>query len=289
MGNYEKDYGTTPSGNPRAEFDAAVAAGLAMGRSQEIGITRFIVLPEKAKVHEFDTARLQTLERQLSGKPPVSATGTITVQDAASFIAYFNLFRDSASIVFADEVNKHIVGIIDYHNPLGEAAWKRHVVAYTPIHSDQWNTWHRKNNVNFTQADFALFVEDNLIDVVEPTGATLLEIAKTLEAKSAVEFSSAVRLNNGQVQLTYTEEIRGTASQGQLEIPETFKLGITPFLNTPTPYAVVARLRYRLTQGKVVFWFRMNNVERIIQDSFNGILQQIQTATEAQIIRGTQA
>lgn len=272
------------------EFRAAFEAGMSVGSPQSSGsLSRFVVIPSGAKVHEFNTNAIETIERKLTGKFPSRKTGTITVHDGASFADYFNRFKGDGSLVFADEIAKQFVGILDYHKPGTETAadWLDHRVVFSPIQTDQWKAWHGKNNQQFAQSDFALFIEDNLADVVEPAGMTLLEIAKTLEAKNTVEFSSGVRLNNGQVQLTYTEEIKGTAAQGTIQIPETFTLGLPVYLNG-SAYKIVARLRYRIAQGgKLTFWFRMNAVERIVQDAFNDVAKAIQAQTQTLMIRGS--
>lgn len=76
------------------------------------------------------------------------------------------------------------------------------------------------------QAEFAEFIERNLPDIVEPVGADMLEISRSLQAKKKVSFASGIRLANGQTELTYEEDIQGTAAKGKLQIPEIFKIGI---------------------------------------------------------------
>ena len=66
-----------------------------------------------------------------------------------------------------------------------------------------------------TQVDFARFLEENMPDVVEPDSAELLEVALTFEAKKSVEFSSGVRLANGQIQFQYDEVSPGHGEEGR--------------------------------------------------------------------------
>ena len=133
-----------------------------------------------------------------------------------------------------------------------------------------------------TQVDFARFLEENMPDVVEPNSAELLQVALTFEAKKSVEFSSGVRLNNGQIQFQYDEVVRGTAQKGTIEIPEQFVLGIAIHVNGPA-YRIPVRLRWRLQEGKVVFWYEVVRPHRFIEDALKEIRERIgdETAIDA--------
>ena len=124
------------------------------------------------------------------------------------------------------------------------------------------------------QADFAKFIEDNLPDIAEPNGSDLLIISRSLEAKKKVDFESAVRLDNGETQFTYNEEIKGTAGKGTLEIPEIFVLGI-PVFHGGDAYKLEARLRYRINDGQLLMWFDLLRPERLLEDAFNQVIARV--------------
>ena len=136
-----------------------------------------------------------------------------------------------------------------------------------------------------TQVDFARFLEENMPDVVEPNSAELLQVALTFEAKKSVEFSSGVRLNNGQIQFQYDEVVRGTAQKGTIEIPEQFVLGIPIHVNGPA-YRIPVRLRWRLQEGKVVFWYEIVRPHRFIEDALKEIRERVATETALPILAG---
>jgi len=73
--------------------------------------------------------------------------------------------------------------------------------------SREFSNWQSMHTKPMEQEQFAIYLEDNIADIVEPSGETLLQVALTLQTKTAVDFSSSKRLDNGQVQLTYTEII----------------------------------------------------------------------------------
>jgi uncharacterized protein YfdQ (DUF2303 family) len=123
------------------------------------------------------------------------------------------------------------------------------------------------------QEEFAIFIEDNIADVVEPSGDTLLQVALTLQAKNEVNFSSSRRLDNGQVQLAYSETIDARAGTGAIEIPHRFAIGARLFKNGDG-YKVYARLKYRLGGGKVKFWYELERPENAIEDAFKAYIDQ---------------
>ncbi len=124
------------------------------------------------------------------------------------------------------------------------------------------------------QEDFAIFLEDNNADIQSPGGEILLSVALTLQAKTEVNFSSSKRLDNGQVQFTYSENIDARAGIGALEIPREFTLGMRIFKNGEG-YALKARLKYRLHSGKVKFWYELDREENVIEDAFSGYVNRL--------------
>ena len=75
----------------------------------------------------------------------------------------------------------------------------------------------------------------------------MIQVSLYLEAKSQVSFSSGIRLQNGQTQLTYVEKIDATTgADGKMAIPERFALGLSPFRGSDR-YEVRARLKYRIS------------------------------------------
>ena len=107
---------------------------------------------------------------------------------------------------------------------------------------DRWKTWASKSEKQFTQSDFAEFIEGNNADILEPSGADMLEVARDLKASNGCNFESKVTPKNGQIQMRYTEQIDGKVGTGGLEVPEFFKLSIPVFYGEE-PITISARLR----------------------------------------------
>lgn len=219
----------------------------------------FIVIPEGSVAID--------LEKFLS--QPIRIKDVRSFNDLASFIDYVNIFKADRTVIFADNTQPKIVALMDYHLP-DNPSWCSHSAEYAPQLTNEWRTWAGKNNLVFTQSAFAEFIEDNIADVVSPSGAELLEIAQSLEAKKNLDFKSAVRLSDGTQELVFSESV-----QTKVHVPTEIKLGLSPFFNSPK-YEVCARLRYRIVDNKLVFVYVLNRPQKVLEDAFARMLVEIE-------------
>lgn len=206
-----------------------------------------------------------------------------------SFIDYFNRFAvENSSAIFIDRINNVFVGVIDYHSDANSPKFAAHRVTYTAPKTDEAVKWLENNNKKMSQEEFALFIEDSQREILEPNPAEMLEIAASLKASNNVDFKSAMRLDNGQVQFNYTENISGQAGiNGQLVIPEKIKLVLQPFKGG-SPYEVEARFRYRITQQGLVMWYTLISPNLVINDAVNDIASLVtEQAKTSDIYEGT--
>lgn len=216
---------------------------------------------------------------------PLRLAQSIDATDAQSWLDYWNRFAEDHSTVFFDVKRAKLLGILDYHTPLDDCAVMpshcEHRVAYAFPQTVEWQRWQANSGKRMSQIDFAGFIEDAIPDIVSPTGADLLEIVTTLQAKTDITFASATRLDNGQVQFVYQEDIKGTAgAKGTLKIPDTLQLGIRLFQGM-TAYALEARFRYRIKDGGVTLWYDLVRPERIVEDAMNQVYDQIKSGMQA--------
>ena len=275
-------YGNNQTDAPEiGNIQAAIAAGAALGGPRspvaQPGAGVFAVVPKDY--------RIESLESYLPR--PLRIEQNILLHDADSFIAYVNAFRqDDQTRIFFDGGDGAFMAVFDYHKFSEEPAWCEHTALFKPRRSVEFEVWMGMNRKQMTQVDFARFLEENMPDVVEPNSAELLQVALTFEAKKSVEFSSGVRLNNGQIQFQYDEVVRGTAQKGTIEIPEQFILGISIHVNGPA-YRIPVRLRWRLQEGKVVFWYEVVRPHRFIDDALKEMRERVAKETEVPILAGT--
>jgi len=247
--------------------NAQVIADLAVvgGQTRQIadGVP-FITLPEGYKALDLE----HLLPR------PVQKRGTFVAHDAASFVAYVNKHKTTGTIVTAQVDATSFKAVLDHHDD--EPGWGAHKVSYGCPKSPEWAIWTRNDNRQMTQSEFAQFLEENLPDIIDPSGADVLTVVQTLEANTKVKFSSAIRLDNGQRQLTYEEVIEGAAAKGTMKIPEIFTLAIPPFRGSDR-YKVEARLRYRIPNGggQLSLWYELVRPEKVVEAVFQDELVSI--------------
>ena len=193
--------------------------------------------------------------------PPPRIVQKVELLTVESFCAYVNAYRLPQTTIFADERIGLYEAVLDYHHeasvvipdrsPRGECD---HVAGYSCPKSLQWQTWTGSNGKSMTQTEFALFLETNLRDIIEPAAADLLQVAVSLQVHKSAQFSSEIRLDNGQTQFRYEETISGSSKVGKLEVPTKFVLQVPVFLGGRA-FQIEARFRYRMADGKLSFAF----------------------------------
>lgn len=247
--------------------------------------------------------KVEDLEKYLP--TPTRPTGVFPAGDASSFVRYVNKHKDSPgessrahrgagsdqpgekpdpddmqTVLMVDVIGSKFLAVFDHHSS-NAPGWGGHRVAYNCPLSPQWRLWTLKNGKSnaMDQEDFAYFIEQNMLDVIEPVGTTMLQIVTTLKAQKKVQYDSGIRLQNGQHQLKYHEEIGASAGeQGELQIPEKIALGIPVYVGQ-VPYRVEAFLRYRIERGGILFWYELITPERILEDALGKVRKEIEDGT----------
>lgn len=243
----------------------------------------FAVIPNDFKIED--------LEKFLD--VPTRKRGTFQFHDTASFIAYVNLHKGADTAIYATLKDSGQLQIPTFAAVIDEyskdtTAWRGHKATYECRLSPEWKIWMDKNKKPGGQVDFAQFIEDNTPDIVRPEAAEMLEIAKSLEAKKAVSYKSGIKLENGDTQFQYTEETVGKAGgNGTLEIPSEFVIAIPIVVNGPK-IEMKARLRYRITEGVLQFWYDLERPHKIVEAAFKATWEQIEKETTIQVLHGQQ-
>lgn len=219
------------------------------------------------------------------GDPPVSKAGTFTVSSADSFNAYLDKHGTARTEIWADPNTSTIVGVIDAHaaasdKTTGEAGWMRHRVMFAPTTTVGWNMWSANDGNLLDQVTIAELIEDRQADILEPSGAEMLELVQSFQANVDVRFESARSLSTGERVLTFKEDVTASAGKtGQLTIPESFVLALKPFEGAAT-FRVTARFRYRLRDGKLSIGYRLERPEDVVREAFDTVVATIRDHAE---------
>jgi len=226
---------------------------------------------------------LQTLEKYQT--TPARKSGTTQLHDAESFIAVVRDQKNGSTRLFSTLNPPTFTAVFNHH--ADDAGWGDHAAKYNAPLSPEWKAWTDADGRQSSQVELAQFIENNLVDVVEPDGATLLEICRTLEAKKKVNFASSIRLSDGSHQFTYEEDVQGSAQKGQLKVPEQFVIGIPVFENGEK-WRVDVRLRFRISDGgKLTMWLELIRPHKVIEEAVKELREQITKGTELAILNGT--
>ena len=243
---------------------------------------------------------------------PLFRTGSAVMLSLDSLIEHANRFKDDDSVVFADDsrTNPTTIVVLDYHRA-GAAAGPRfgkHRSTFTFPLSDEWKAWNDKNAEAMGMVDFAAFLEERIIDVLYVEGeddvsedlgrlidtlggrdtiATpnkLMELARGLQINEAAVVQEAVNLASGEgivrFQSTHTDE-----HGAPIKVPGLFLIGIPVFRNGPL-YRVAARLRYRKSGGKIVFWYELWRTDRTFDHAFKESVERVKADTGLPVLIG---
>jgi uncharacterized protein YfdQ (DUF2303 family) len=224
---------------------------------------------------------------------PSRIAARLALHEAAAFVSYVKEFCTPTTRVFLDQDKLTFTAILDYHNGGSTVTdqpgpeWCDHIATFTIRTTPEWEAWKGSNKNSFDQVEFAEFLEDNIVEVVEPSGADMLEITRSLEAKKDVSYSSGIRLANGAFRLHFDEAIRGTANtqHGTIDIPEEFKLQMQ-VVRGGSLMKFPARFKYRLKDRGLTLWYEIIRPHRIIEKAIEETVALIAEGTGVPIWKG---
>lgn len=225
---------------------------------------------------------------------PSRKKGSVHLESQDSFIQYINRHKlpESTTIYCEADYTRSIVRfncIINDHTSTQDGQqWRDHKAIFEPNLSKEWETWKRNNRQPLTQTDMAFFIEENLQDIVAaegfPTGQQLLEMATSFQANQDMRFKSAIRLQNGGVNMSFVQD-DDTATLAQMKLFERIAIGIPVFRNGDA-YQITARLRYRVKDGKLTFWYELIREDKVIEDATTNLINKIKNETEVHFYHG---
>ena len=269
------------------EFETEAAAIAEIARKPQVVINengKFLL----AVPHGYDL-----LDRSDHLPHPARAEGSVHMHDADSFIALVNRQADESRALiyvnadYADCVKA--VAVLNDHHTDGTAGWRDHCIHFSPRRTNEWDRWLNANGraAIMTQSDFAFFLEANADDIIEPAGGDILRFVTTLSETRKVRYGSAINLQNGMMQIEFTEE-GDNATRGKLDLFKEFTLALRP-LRGAEPYKLKARLRYRIDRnsGEIAFWIDLHRPERILEDATAKVVERLQAETAVQTLFGT--
>lgn len=220
-----------------------------------------------------DGWKLEDTERLM--QVPRRKKASVALADEEGFVAYLKRHGSLASCtIWCDASYQQgkvgYTAIVNDHDAASDGQqWRDHLATFVPEQSVEWKRWNAKNKTPMPQIEFATFIEDNLADIASvegmPTGTAMLQMTTNLEITQDSRIKSAVRLQSGGVRVEYIDDA-DDATAKYMEVFDTFALGLPVFWNGDA-YQLQARLRYRLKEGKLSFWYELQRPDKALEDA----------------------
>lgn len=235
-----------------------------------------IIIPDK-----------MTLKSLAEFLPPKRIERIVTLQEAESFCSYVNRFKTDNSLIFCNvsETGCSFKAILDYHSPAPDLKpdYCEHTANFTAIETPEWKVWKAANRQAMSQVQFATWLEDNSKLFIEPDGADLLELVRTLHGHRNARFNTSLRLDTGAYSVEYDEDIvvKGTSTTraGKFDLPPVIKAGLGVFLGGEK-YEISARLKSRCEDRSLSLFFETIAFHEIVRESTLRLVKQVAEKTE---------
>lgn len=248
---------------------AGVAAALAL-KTVDPGTVRFETEQHMPLMLSQPDVKVRSLEHLLPA--PVDPTIKIDLFTKEDLVAYLTAqsVRENGPgkadhpVIFANRNKLCFTAFIDFHRA-GLPSWCRHSVAVTYDHSHQFKRWMANDNKKMSQEAFGNFLDENVTDILNPSGADVVTFATQLEVTRTERFKSATNLANGEVSFTFTNESSGDST---VKFPTEMTLSLPLWINGER-IAIKAKLYYRVIQGELNFWYKLMMIEETIDHLFN--------------------
>lgn len=226
------------------------------------------------RLRHDERVEVTSLEAHLAA--PLTARGTATLHDWTHFGDYVQrLGVEHHTTVWAQPDKGRVTAVFDDHADADSPGWRCHTAVLALQADPDWTAWINHNSRLGDQAWFAEHLEGLAHTVADPDPATMLEIAKTFDAKRNINFRSGIRLDSGDVQLTFEETTKAKAGHsGQLEIPAAFTVRAAPYSGMDT-VDLSARLRWRITDGELAIGYALLRPDRALRDAMAALVGQI--------------
>ena len=304
MSSAVKPIAATPVVDPASDAQSIIAATERLSGAATINVGGFDVAVVPAG------KSLQSLKgfRDEYATSPDRITGTATLRDEASFIAHVKEMRMPNTSIFAnpDASAPSLTAVYDYHAVFGdtqEPAFGVHRAHWPLALSKEWKAWTGAAGKSMSPTEFAEFLElyvpdvywgdqhsdftKKLIEQLElrlATPSSLIALSRNLAVNVDVNVRQAQTLSSGEIAMTYVEQHRDGEGQ-PLRVSNAFLIAIPVFFGGPT-YQLLARLRYRLREGKITWAYDLHRTDLAFDAAFKEICERVQSETDRTVFLG---
>lgn len=244
---------------------------------------------------------------------PRRRRGTVTAHDLPSLVLVCNRYKDDQSAVYASLVDGQpaMTAIFDYHETgapgVGKPRFGDHRAHYKFPLSVEWRAWIGQDGKRMAQTDFAAYIEDHISEITPAPAADqmapetlalqqmlggdfaapnrMMELARGLAIREGVQVKGFTNLATGEATMEMATE--HTDEKGKpLKIPGLFLITI-PVFEGGQLYRIAVRLRYRVTNQGVMWFFQMFRADKALKLAFEEACAIVAAETNLPVYRGT--
>jgi hypothetical protein len=238
---------------------------------------------------------------------PERRKGLAEMTELESFIAHVKRFSDEDSALFADRDARapSLTCVLDYHKATAEGAprFGQHRTRYVFPLAEEWVAWTGASGKPMTQALFAEWLENRIADVSDPlealdttknvmnqllctfaSPAVLVDLARGLTVRVESVVANSQTLKSGESVMRF--DTQHTDERGApLNIPGAFLIAV-PVFRSGARYQLAAKLRYRVAQGKVSWFFDLHRAAETLDHAIREAADAAAAATELPLYVG---
>ena len=224
---------------------------------------------------------------------PETLKGSTTLHNCQSFIDFVNRYKDDTSAIFYNQDKQEVTCIFDCATK-NNTSFEQHKADYAFPFSDELKEWKEHNGDVMTQIDFAFFIEKNVLDLADPDktaesealkeirlriGGHFAAVSKMVELSRGISIHSDERAtvkydpNTGESTVDFSSE-HTDATGEKVKVPNMFLI-VIPILKGGKSYQLPCRLRHRLKNGQIIWWYEVIDLDKAIAAAIDEELNKI--------------
>ena len=235
-----------------------------------------VALPRDTSVKELVT----DIEKHLPN--PRRTTAHASLADTDSFLEYVAIHALANTAVWCDfnpqTFKLKFTAVIDEHAQ-SLPGWRAHTATLEPLMSAEWKAWKGQDKQAMAQLAFAEWIEEHDTDIAAkegdgmPSSLKMLGMAREFVHNEDRVLKSSVRQESGGTRLTYIADADAGTTE-TMSVFNKFALGI-PVFHGASPWAIQARLKYRVQAGKVNFHYELVRADRVHEAAAQELVDEV--------------
>jgi len=271
-----------------SDMAAVIEAMKELHQAELIDIDRqdghsYLVVPKGMQAIDVQAVIDARIDRRALA--PRRCKGDVAVDTLDAFLDVVRRFCGAQTVVYVHDGSKpQLVAVLNDSSDASNPGWRDHRIVYVPALSDEWQAWSDQDSKGLSQVAFAELLEDRCLDVISPAsvGPKTKGILEQLGVKAAspaelqglarglsIRVDSTVKevrsLDSGEAQVVYSEQHTGEDGK-PLNVPRAFVIAI-PVFKGGAAYTHAVRLRYRASQGRVVWSYSVIHADQAKRDA----------------------